>query len=170
MFFERLNIFLGMFLSFQKFLTPLLELAFKLTAYLKQYVYNMCMHMYIDIYLILKISQKLFGTKSYGCGSRSMWLTFCSSKMMSDYAKLSLIFGASFVNFKRREMWYYCSKLVASQNDPEEKYSFKYKSSEVFINNSNFLAREPHLKKAVNFWNLLLCQEDGMEASVRVRK
>ena len=26
------------------------------------------------------------------------------------------------------------------------------------------------LKKAVNFWNLLLCQEDGMEASVRIRK
>ena len=87
MFFERLSIFLGMFLSFQKFLTPLLELAFKLIAYLKQYLYNMCMHMYIDIYLILKISQKLFGTKSYECGRRSMWLTFCSSKMMSEKKK-----------------------------------------------------------------------------------
>lgn len=98
-----------------------------------------------------------------------MWLTFCSSKMMSNCGKLSLIFGVRFVNFKRREMWYYCSKLVASQNDPEEKYSFKCKSSEAFINNSNFLTREPHLKKALNFWNLLLCQEDGMEASVRVK-
>ena len=98
----------------------------------------MCIHMYIDIYLILKNSQKFFGAKSYEWGSRSLWLTFCSSKMMSDCGKLSLIFGVRFVNFKRREMWYYCSKLVASQNDPEEKYSFKYKSSEVFINNSNF--------------------------------
>ena len=54
-----------MFLSFQKFLTPLLELAFKLIAHLKKYVYSMCIHMYIDIYLILKNSQKFFGAKSY---------------------------------------------------------------------------------------------------------
>lgn len=65
MFFERLNIFLGMFLSFQKFLTPLLELAFKLIAHFKKYVYSMYIHMYIDIYLILKNSQKFFGAKSY---------------------------------------------------------------------------------------------------------
>lgn len=47
------------------------------------------------------------------------------------------------------EMQYHCSQPVTSQNDPEGKYSFRYKSSDTFRKSSTFFDREPHPEEAV---------------------
>lgn len=81
---------------------------------------------------------------------------FCSSKMLCDCGILSLIFWGEVHQFQRRsstdicEIHYYCNKLVSSPNDPEGKFSFIYKSSDMFMKISNFLDRQPCLKKTVH--------------------